>query len=216
MVQNTIWPFPSNAPAVLAHGLHALRADDRPAVPLVRHAQAPGPGGRAGGEDRALRARRRPARRRRRASSGPTTTSTSTSGPRRSCARTASSPTTSSTIAQAPLRDRRRPASRTCSGPRWSSPSSTASWSRSARSWPRPGPSWPGSSTSAPRPTCGRCPRCRSRTSPPRSSGSTGSPPPPVPSSRAAWPPSPATSARSSWRKKRYYPNVTARPRLQA
>ena len=63
----------------------------------------------------------------------------------------------------------------------------------------RPGRPWPASSTSAPRPTSGRCPSCRSRAPRPSSTGSTGWPSPPAPSFRAAWPPSPATRRPSSW-----------------
>ena len=141
-------------------------------------------------------------------SSVPITTSSSTSGPRRSCSTTASWRPTSSRSLRRVMRPA-TPASRTCSGPRWSSPTWTASWSASVKDWPQPAPTWPSNSTSTPSPNCGPCRRSRSRPSPTRSIGSTAWPSPPAPSSRAAWPPSPATSAPSSWPASAYYPNIT-------
>ncbi|KAJ3052796.1 hypothetical protein HK102_011829, partial [Quaeritorhiza haematococci] len=56
-------PDPVGGPPVFAHGVHAVRHDDRPAVPLERDLEAPRPGRRGGGQGRPDGTRGRGARR---------------------------------------------------------------------------------------------------------------------------------------------------------
>ena len=117
MVQNTIWPFPSNAPQY-SHGLHALRADDHPGVPLVRDPRLRGQAAEQEVQIALFELAARPARRRRPGQARLLRPVLQRSGPRRSWARTGSWRTTSSRSPGSATRPAAR-ASRTCSGPRW-------------------------------------------------------------------------------------------------
>ena len=124
---NTIYPIPSVAPAVFLDGLQPVQPDARPAVPLVRHAPAPGRGRRAGRAGRPGRAGRGRSSTRSPTSSGRITTSTYNE--RAEAILSDNRKLASDFVDDRRDRGTRRATapSRTSSAPRWPWPTSTAS-----------------------------------------------------------------------------------------
>ena len=126
VVSNTIYPIPSVAPQYSLMGYNPYNLMIAQQFPWFGTLRLRGEAAEEDVKVALAELGRRRARRGRRGEAGLFRPRTSTSGPRRSWPRTASWPIDFVEIAKRP-RSRPAAASRTCSGPRWSSTSSTAS-----------------------------------------------------------------------------------------